>query len=456
MKRRLMPVVLFLCAAAIALGAETIERLEDVRDLKGAKSDAASRPCRLVAQVIHASALRPATYVVTPPFRNKEPGVILIAQEGFQFSDGDVLAIEGETFIANGHPSIRAAKAEVVRSAPLGEARHGKYSDLRKGLLHARRIAIGGFMSEPVEKDGVTTFVLSTEGNNATCRVPGRISQSMIGKRLVLTGCVLNDYNETGTIGSPILELEDADDIKLMEDDWRTPALWAVSSILAFVLVAFTVLWQRVRRERIAAQAVAADRRRMAGELHDTIEQHLATAKILLSGALGVSGMPEEASDAVKTAAGVIAHAKIEVRDAVMDLRSEGMMNAADALRAMAVQITRGGAARVRTRLDALPRNLGSARTHDLVAIAREAVTNAIKHGRAANVAILADASENFILRILNDGAPFGEGASLGPESGHFGLFGMRERARRSNFGFSIVDEGRWKGVAITINKEAV
>lgn len=325
--------------------------------------------------------------------------MILIAQEGFEFSDGDVLAIDGETFIANGHPSIRAAKAEVVRSAPLGEARHGKYSDLRKGMLHGRRIIIGGFISEPIYQDGMTTFVLSFEGNSATCRAPGHISASLIGKKVFLTGCVLNDYNESCTIGSPILELEDADDIRLVVPDWRTPALWMVSSFLVLSMIVLAAVTMRSRRERIANSAVTEDRRRMAAELHDTIEQLLATAKILLSGTLTIDGLDEKAADTIRTAAGVLANAKIEVRDAIMNLRSEGHMSAVEELKILARKISSGGAARIRTRLEALKDNLGEAKKRDLVAIAREAVTNAIKHGKAKDILILADPG---CVRILN------------------------------------------------------
>ena len=52
-----------------------------------------------------------------------------------------------------------------------------------------------------------------------------------------------------------------------------------------------------------------------------------------------------------------------------------------------------------------------------------------------------------FVLRILNDGEPFDAEKALGPETGHFGLFGMYERARRSGLGLAFVKHGKWCGV---------
>ena len=41
--------------------------------------------------------------------------------------------------------------------------------------------------------------------------------------------------------------------------------------------------------------------------------------------------------------------------------------------------------------------------------------------------------------------------AALGPESGHFGLSGMRERAKRSGMVVSWGTEGRWTAVNVEV-----
>ena len=80
--------------------------------------------------------------------------------------------------------------------------------------------------------------------------------------------------------------------------------------------------------------------------------------------------------------------------------------------------------------------------------IVREAITNAVKHGKAKNIALVAD---GFVLRVLNDGEPFDAEVALGPETGHFGLAGMQERAFRSRFKLSFGQEGKWVSVRIEV-----
>ena len=51
----------------------------------------------------------------------------------------------------------------------------------------------------------------------------------------------------------------------------------------------------------------------------------------------------------------------------------------------------------------------------------------------------------------MNDGEPFNVSEALGPETAHFGLAGMRERAVRSGMKISFGTKGRWTGVRIEI-----
>ena len=56
-----------------------------------------------------------------------------------------------------------------------------------------------------------------------------------------------------------------------------------------------------------------------------------------------------------------------------------------------------------------------------------------------------------FVVRVLNDGAPFDVNAALGPETGHFGLAGMRERALRSGFTLEFGKDGDWTAVRVEV-----
>ena len=255
---------------------------------------------------------------------------------------------------------------------------------------------------------------------------------------------------------------------------WTTARLWALvgSTALALALLA---LWTGLLRRTVAkrsaqlfaamkakneAEAVQNERRRMAADLHDTIEQNIAGVKMLLTCALKAEKDDErdKARDMIARAAEMLIHAKGEVRQVVMNLRNDAILDQspAEALRDMARQIESKGTIRARVCLNGLPAHLEATRHADLMMIVREAITNAVKHGKAKNIALVADNGERgtengFVLRVLNDGEPFDAEAALGPETGHFGLAGMQERAFRSRFKLSFGQEGKWVSARIEV-----
>ena len=236
--------------------------------------------------------------------------------------------------------------------------------------------------------------------------------------------------------------------------------------LVALMAVGVWALWRARIRER-ESRLLADERKRMAGDLHDTIEQHLAGAKILLSTAADKLGKDGPAAErAVKMAGEVLAEAKRQIRDVILNLRSDVLMReSAEALVAkVANELNARGIVRARVRLRGIPSDLTAGEKSDLVAIVQQAVTNAVNHGRAKNVAIVSDPAERtgtqaspdpsrgkagFVLRILNDGEPFDAGKALGPESGHFGLSNMRERAKRSGMAIEWCREGKWMCVKL-------
>lgn len=255
------------------------------------------------------------------------------------------------------------------------------------------------------------------------------------------------------------LNVEGIEDVLiLVPPPWWTPARVLLAVAFALLVLVAALGWgaamtAKVHRARIAAEAIAAERRRMAMDLHDTIEQHLAGVKIMLAAALD----PECAADAgrklVERAEDMLVFAKNEVRQAVMDLRGDGAGRPlAEELKAVAAVVEKAGTARCRTQLRGLPERLAQGRQANLLMIVREAVTNAIKHGKANTIAMVADPQEaGFVLRILNDGEPFERATALGPSTGHYGLAGMEERARRGNFALSFGRDGGWTEVRLEV-----
>ena len=226
----------------------------------------------------------------------------------------------------------------------------------------------------------------------------------------------------------------------------------SLGCVLLCVSAVLLVLWLRVLRERRETEVIAAERRRMAADLHDTIEQHLAGANLLAASVMQLDGAPENVRDAMKNLMALLANAKMEVRSAVLNLRSVGdeTQTLGESIARMAKALAKTG---VHTRylLRGLPDDIHEGARQDILLILHEASTNAVKHGHANTILFTCDPKDGggFVLRVLNDGTPFEIDSALGPETGHYGLSGMRERALRNRFVLSWGTRGRWSYVQI-------
>ena len=176
-------------------------------------------------------------------------------------------------------------------------------------------------------------------------------------------------------------------------------------------------------RRQLKTRTLMAERKRMADDLHDTIEQHLVGAGMLLQ-----IGRTNEARE-------ILVRAKREMRDIVWGLKNDDMMRLTPnaMIHEYAKAETKKGVCRVETRLAGLPERLDASAMRDLSLIIREAVGNAIKHGGARKIAIVSDpdGKNGWKLRISNDGTPYDANRAPGPAEGHFGLEGMKARSRR-------------------------
>lgn len=131
-----------------------------------------------------------------------------------------------------------------------------------------------------------------------------------------------------------------------------------------------------------------------------------------------------------------------EVRTAINDLRNDDLLRKPldRLLRALGAQLGRMETAALEIDVEDLPHSLSPELKRDVLAIVRESVANAVRHGSAKTVSIVARriADGGFEVTVSNDGATFDPAAVPGAESGHFGLAGMRERADRSNLQLTV------------------
>jgi signal transduction histidine kinase len=220
--------------------------------------------------------------------------------------------------------------------------------------------------------------------------------------------------------------LEDGPDFS--REDERLLEAFAVSAAIA-VATAQSVADEHHRQRLAAAEA---ERGRWARELHDETLQGLAALRVGLSVARR-SGRPEVLSEAVD---GALRQLEIEIanlRALITDLRPAALdeLGTEAAVKAIVARAETGGLA-VDLTIDLASaadphtsRHIPELETA-VYRIVQEALTNALKHGRATSAVIaVREADDQVHVLVRDDGCGFRSKA----ETEGFGILGMRERA---------------------------
>jgi signal transduction histidine kinase len=179
--------------------------------------------------------------------------------------------------------------------------------------------------------------------------------------------------------------------------------------------------------------ATLAERNRLAGEIHDSLEQGFTGLTLQIETTANFSSCPPEVKNGLAVALNMVAFSRNEVRHAVQNLHSP-ILDSADletALRHIVAQtVPSPGYATIRT--EGSPRPLGSTVEHHLLRIAQEAITNAVKHASASRLEVVLSFGPSGVqLAICDDGRGFDPGAVLNSNFGHFGLPSFRGRASK-------------------------
>ncbi len=203
--------------------------------------------------------------------------------------------------------------------------------------------------------------------------------------------------------------------------------------------LAAMVVWMmyqlRMRQVRSHLAAVLQERLKLAREIHDTLAQ----AFVGISAQLDAleTCLPENLRPAhiyLELARRMSQHSLTEARRSVMDLRSEALNNQdlSAALQCGARNWTHGSAVDVEVDVRGDVQTLSEDVEHNLLRIAQEAVTNALKHAHASKITLrLLGNEHNLTLRVSDNGCGFEPEDAFVGMGGHFGLIGIRERAER-------------------------
>ena len=286
------------------------------------------------------------------------------------------------------------------------------------------------------------------------------------GSELMVTGVMqvemVGDEGLSSVASDPIVKqlslmLRSPADVQVL----RTPSWWTAGRLTAALsglaaVLAGSLLWVGLLRQQVAAtterlasemrrrrdaalefDASLRERNRLAANLHDTLLQSLTGIDFQL-GACRAGGQNngEEPSTHLDVAQKMVAHAAEELRGSVWALRTMPVAGRSfrESLETIATQTCHGHPEQIAVRVAGMPNDVPQFVAGNLLLVAQEALHNAVHHAGARQIEVVAtgDAVAGSIdLTVRDDGRGFTPGSQMGPDQGHFGLSGMRERIER-------------------------
>jgi signal transduction histidine kinase len=230
--------------------------------------------------------------------------------------------------------------------------------------------------------------------------------------------------------------------VALVQDPMEVATgIWVVAIVFVWVVGRAVARQERLVREledarrQLAEQALLAERRRIARDVHDFVGHGLAAVMLQVTSARHVlrrdAGAAEEA---LRSAEEVGRRSMHELRRTVTLLRSDheagvaAPVPSASEIPALVDQARAGGlAVELQTRgdLSRVSPGVGLA----LYRIAQEALANAARHAPRARTMLGLELVDGRVVLVAETSGPLVAGSDSGRERPHFGLMGMQERA---------------------------
>jgi len=370
--------------------------------------------------------------------------------------------------IAAGPPPV----PQVIRTAEEISQQDSNLVQIEAALTEVRKTAEG------------VVLTLGWNGMNVRARLLRGEDQARalaweVGSWVRVAGvCVLGqaDFSPPSGLwvaGDMELLLRDAGDLAVVRAaPWLTTrrALVIVISVATLVLLALIIVAVQARRQiqqrekarklaEVEFSAMLAERNRLAREIHDTLAQNLNAVSMQLELARNSArtGVVDAMMPHLGTAHQIVRTCLAEARESIWNMRSHVLErnDLIGAVRIVAEQLSAGQDCRIRTRVEGRPRRLAPMIENNLLRIGQEAVSNALKHARAANIEVAIFFEEPAVrLVIEDDGAGF-EPADPAAAGGHFGLRGMRERVEQMS-GRLTVGRGGQGGTCVEVVIDSV
>lgn len=391
--------------------------------------------------------------------RDASGSTFVRAAQGDAHPPGNEVEVEGYASVTPFRPIFRATGVKLLGSgaAPAFLAFHPETEKHWSSFQHELVRVSCEFLSQ---RDNLTGCILQCRRGAIffEARLPGGNAPDGLqaGDQLTLTGIL----ECTTTRPLPRFDWVDGFRVHLAGPQavtiTRKAPWWNMERILialgiagSFIFLGF--VWNFLLRRQVARQAaiisrqnelgvVKDERQRIARELHDTLEQELTGLSMQLGNVAAEIGASDDPlRERLSLAQRMLQHCRLEARASVSDLRDPNLLmrDLPEALReALSQQVDQTG-----TQLDfsvaGSSVSLRATTQNHLLRIAREAVSNALRHGKASQIRFqLTFSAEGVALEIEDNGCGFD--ASQNVPVGHFGLIGMAERANKIGAEFSL------------------
>ncbi len=350
---------------------------------------------------------------------------------------------------ASGHQTPMPDAIKRQESEIIAQCKDYEFVQVDATLLETQRAEIG---IDLLLQSGDRLFKATVDGPGSAELLP----RLQPGATLSLSGLVLFSFPLRGTQASVpsgfSLLVRSPGDVRIVQ----RPPWWTARRLLgmlgaAVALTLVLALWNhilrgraKVQQEIISGQArregTSEERARLARELHDTLEQEfvgIARQTEALEHAGPLTSPAREALDILRQ---MLKLSRDNARRAVWDLRDPALLDCGleAAIRNAVQRIVAGKPVVVNFRTEmSTPANLTPNMQVNIVRLAQEAVTNAIKHSNATSIDVSLSSRDGMMeLGVTDDGSNGELGSAAAP--GHFGIIGMRERCEKLGGRFEI------------------
>lgn len=218
---------------------------------------------------------------------------------------------------------------------------------------------------------------------------------------------------------------------------WRVAMTEAIARQAALALHHSRIVDEHRREER--RKAILEERNRLARDIHDSLAQGFAAILMQLQAVQRkASSVPPAIASTIDIAVDLARTHLLAARRSVGTLRPNVGQgdDIATALRRLTDMNQRTADMPIELELEELPR-LGDAVEREIIGIAQEALTNAIRHSRARRITVRASAVQAVGVRLSV--ADDGRGMIRDEPASGFGMTSMQERAERIGASLTVV-----------------